>query len=111
MLATLVANVSILQAFNPDKLFAFSGSGRIATKNSSGPVSAMPAKRKHDVENAAEMSATERRVEKAAVLDRIQLLAQEVMHLTPPVALSHSIEYYRFMALKATTTLMVSRRN
>jgi hypothetical protein len=24
------------------------------------------------------------------------------MHLTPPVALSHSIEYYRFMALKAT---------
>ena len=62
----------------------------------------MPAKRKHNVENAAEISFTERRVEKAAVLDRIQLLAQEVMHLTPLVALSHSIEYYRFMALKAT---------
>ena len=40
-------------------------------------------------------------MEKAAVLDRIQLLAQEILNLTPPEALSLSVEYFRFMALKA----------
>ena len=47
----------------------------------------MPAaKRKHE-ENAGVVSESERRVEKAAVLDRIQLLAQEILNLTPPEAL------------------------
>lgn len=58
----------------------------------------MPAaKRKHE-ENAGVVSESERRVEKAAVLDRIQLLAQEILNLTPPEALSLSVEYFRFMA-------------
>ena len=59
------------------------------------------AKRRHTEENAGGLSESERRVEKAAILDRIQLLAQEVMDLTPPEALSLSTEYFRFMALKA----------
>ena len=59
------------------------------------------AKRKHTEENAGGLSESERRVEKAAILDRIQLLAQEVMDLTPPEAISLSTEYFRFMALKA----------
>ena len=47
------------------------------------------------------MSESKRRVEKAAILDRIQLLAEEILNLTPPEALSLSVEYFRFMALKA----------
>ena len=48
------------------------------------------------------MSAQERhRLKKETVMNRIQLIGQEVGHLSPAAALLHTVEYYRFMALKA----------
>ena len=48
------------------------------------------------------MSAQERhRLKKETVMNRIQLIGQVVGHLSPAAALLHTVEYYRFMALKA----------
>jgi hypothetical protein len=45
--------------------------------------------------------AEENRRKKQTVIDRMQLLGQKFRHLNPESAVSHSIEYYRFMAIKA----------
>ena len=48
------------------------------------------------------MSVQERhRLKKETVMNRIQLIGQVVGHLSPAAALLHTVEYYRFMALKA----------
>ena len=60
------------------------------------------AKRQHvDVEAAEPENGPKLRLQKRNLMDRIQILAEKVMHLTPTAAQTSSIEYYRFMALKA----------
>jgi hypothetical protein len=54
-----------------------------------------------DYTKDAMLAQEKNRCKKETVIDRIQLLGQKIMHLNSAAALSTSIEYYRFMAMKA----------
>jgi hypothetical protein len=53
-----------------------------------------------DYTKDAMLAQEKNRRKKETVIDRIQLLGQKIMHLNSAAALSTSIEYYRFMAMK-----------
>jgi hypothetical protein len=59
------------------------------------------AKLSKSVEKTEILAQERHRCKKETVIDRIQLLGQKIMHLNSAAALSTSIEYYRFMAMKA----------